>query len=579
MILQALAQHYDCLVQKGVLEQPGWQKVRVHFALRLSEDGALLGIVDLRSTEIRGKKTVLVPQLLNVPEQVKRSSGIEANFLCENSGYFLGCDQKGKPEHTMKCFDACSKLHHELLNGVEHPAAKAILRFFETWEPAKAAENEFIAPIIKDLSTGNIVFMLGGTYAQEVSEIANVWQAHYDKKEADAVQMRCLVTGEIAPIARLHPTIKGVQGAQSSGASLVSFNSRAFESFGRDEGQGLNAPVSRRAAFAYGAALNELLSNKDCTAHFGDTTVVFWAQSGEDAPVDMLRSMIGVADDISSDLSNAMRKLEQGDNLPWEEWNVDPDVRFFILGIAPNAARLSVRFFLQDRFGAIAESVAAHHRRMEIVRPSFDKREFLPIWLMLNETVNPKSRSKDSSPHMTGDLLQTILHGGRYPTTLYEQVQLRIRAERDISRGKAAIIKAYLIQNESTREYDKKGVLKVSLNEEANFVPYVLGRLFSVLEGLQGSANPGINTTIRDKYFTSACATPAIVFPTLLNLAQAHLKKVDEGIKIYYDKQITELMGKLGEMYPKQLDIYDQGVFQLGYYHQTQKRFEKKEEK
>ena len=218
---------------------------------------------------------------------------------------------------------------------------------------------------------------------------------------------------------------------------------------------------------------------------------------------------------------------------------------------------------------------------MEIARPSFDPREELSIWAMLNETANPKSTDKKPPDELVGEVMRAILMNAPYPASLCAQVEVRIRAEQDINRGKAAILKAYLDKN-VVRDQDghpMKEVLTVKLNEETSYAPYVLGRLFAVLESLQQSANPGINATIRDRYFNSACATPAQVFPTLIKLAQNHLNKLDDGLSIYYDKRMSDLCGRLTESLPKHLTLEEQGVFQLGYYHQRQALFTKKEEK
>lgn len=582
MILQALAAHYDHLLEKRELERPGWQSVKVSFGLRLGEDGTLRDVVDLRKTVTRGKKEVLVPQPKKVPAQVKRSSGIAANFLCDNTTYLLGVDDKGKPERSRQCFEACAALHHALLDGVEHPAAMAVLRFFDTWQPELAAEHPSLAPLLKEMYVANLVFLLGTKPVQDFPEIARAWQDDYDGQDADGPEMRCLVTGDMAPVARLHPSIKGIAGAQATGASLVSFNAPAFESYGRDGGQGLNAPVSRRAAFAYGAALNHLVADEKHALRIGDMTVVYWAEDAEEAYADWMCTMLGGGNSTVSDrdLRGIMGKLAQGQNASWGDIPLYPDNRFYILGLAPNAARLSVRFFIQDSFGAFARHIQKHHERMEIQRPAFDGRETLSVWEMLAETVNSKSRDKKPLPQMAGDVLRAILTGGMYPATLYNQTQMRIRAGDEITRGRAAIIKAYLLRNACEGESGKidREVLQVKLNEETTYAPYVLGRLFAVLEALQDKANPGINTTIRDRYFNSACCTPAVAFPTLIKLAQAHLKKL-EGGPGWYGWQMTQLMGMLDEAYPRQLSLYDQGIFQLGYYHQTQKRYEKKEDK
>ena len=394
--------------------------------------------------------------------------------------------------------------------------------------------------------------------------------------------MRCLVTGEDAEIARLHPAIKGVQDAQTMGASLVSFNAPAFESYAHDGGQGLNAPVGRYAAFAYGAALNHLLADREHRMHLGDSTIVFWAEDAEDAYADLFSAVLGNDQRMQDrDLLGIMQKLAAGQSVRWESVPLQPENSFCILGLAPNSARLSVRFFVKDSFGAFASRISAHHQRMEIVRPKNDPWETIPLYAMLRETVNPNASSKDASPQMTGDVLRAILSGGLYPATLYQQVQLRIRAEHAITRGKAAIIKAYLLRN--TPEGERKAIIsevaQVKLNEETRYAPYVLGRMFAVLEGIQEAANPGINTTIRDRYFNSACCTPAVVFPVLIRLAQAHLKKLDGGLSVHMNRQLQSLMGMLDEAYPGRLSLNDQGIFQLGYYHQRQKRYEKKEDR
>lgn len=582
MILQALVRHYEQLAAKGRLEAPGWQSVRVSFALRLSESGELRAIEDLREEVKSGKKSVLTPRTMQVPEQVKRSSGVASNFLCDNAAYMLGVDSRGKPDRALACFEACAQKHRAVLGGVAHPVAAAILRFFETWNPAQAAGHPLVAPLLGELATANLIFQVGLTSAQDVPDIRAAWQRAYEAPAKGAQVMRCLVTGESAEVARLHSSIKGVQDAQAMGASLVSFNAPAFESYAHDGGQGLNAPVGKYAAFAYGAALNRLLSDRDHRMHLGDTTIVFWAEDAEEAYADLFSAMLGNDQRVQDrDLLGVMRALAEGRSVSWEDVPLQPENRFYVLGLAPNSARLSVRFFLQDSFGAFSARMTAHHQRMEIVRPKNDPWETIPIFAMLRETVNPNASSKEASPHLAGDVVTAILTGGMYPATLYQQVQLRIRAEHEVTRGKAAIIKACLLRNtpEGKNRENVLEVAQVKLNEETRYAPYVLGRMFAVLEGIQEAANPGINTTIRDRYFNSACCTPAVVFPVLIRLAQAHLKKLDGGLAVHMNRQLQELMGMLDEAYPDRLGLSDQGVFQLGYYHQRQKRYEKKEDR
>lgn len=573
MILQSLVKLYEALAECGTLERPGWSPVKVSWGIEIDDDGRLLRMLPLENEVIKGKKTLLVPRVMNVPAPVKRTVGIAANFLCDNSSYALGVDQKGKPERAKQCFAAFAALHHKLLDGCDHPAAMALLRYLDRWQPDSARENPALSEVWEDVTGGsNIVFLHGGMWLQEISELRSIWQTAFED-DTEAAVMQCLVTGKKAPAAILHPSIKGVMGAQSSGASLVSYNASAFESY--EKGQGLNAPVSTQAAFAYGAALNYLIASPTNHMRMGDTTVVFWAENGKDAYAQFLCDMFdtGVTD---QQLMDALKAIAAGKYACWKDMTLDPESRFCILGLAPNAARLSVRFFFSGGFGQLMQNVQKHQQALAIVRPSYDEgKNELSLYRLLQETVNQKSRDKSPHSQMVGDLARAILQGTMYPATLYEQVQVRIRAEREVTWGRAAIIKAYLTRQPN---FMQKEVLTVHLNEETNYQPYLLGRLFAVLEGLQEKANPGINATIRDKYFSSASATPAIAFPTLIRLAQAHLKKLDTGARIYYDKQLGEIMGRIDVNYPARLSLQDQGVFQLGYYHQTQKRYTKKED-
>ena len=218
---------------------------------------------------------------------------------------------------------------------------------------------------------------------------------------------------------------------------------------------------------------------------------------------------------------------------------INPDQRFFILALAPNAARLSVRFFYQDSFGNILKNLAAHYQRMEVVRPAGENREYLGIRDLLFETVNQKSKDKSPVPNMAAIVLQAIISGSRYPASLYTDTLIRIRSERGtITWGRAGILKAYLIRNYQWKE----GGHYMGLNEGSREESYVLGRLFAVLESIQRDANPGINATIRDRYFNSACAAPASVFPVLMKLKNSHMKKIEReraGSRIYYEKLLT----------------------------------------
>lgn len=572
MILQALTRYYEDLLSRGEIAAPGWAPAKISFALCLNENGELTQIVPTMDEVSKGKKTVFQPQLITLPAAVKRTVSIAANFLWDNSAYLLGIDQKGDPERSLKCFAAAAKLHHAVLDSVDSPNARAILAFFDTWEPEHAAEHPALIRQLDDVTVGgNLVFRVDGHKVEKDTAICEAWQRYRDGGES-GVKMQCLVTGKEDEIAAVHPSVKGVRDAQSSGAALVSFNAPAFCSYGRE--QNYNAPVGKYAAFAYTAALNHLLADSDHVQHIGDTTVVCWAEGAEDIyqSFGMAALFGGEVPGLSdNDLRAALKRLANG--LPCDDLGVDPNRPFYILGLAPNAARLSVRFFLRDSFGKLMENVNAHYARLEIAGAKYS---ILPLWALLNATVRD-FKKQVPSPVVSGATLRAVFSGTPYPVSLMEAVLLRIRAERDITWGKAAIIKSYYLKN--PHEDCPKEVLTVSLNEASTNPAYTLGRLFSVYEAVQQAANPGINATIKDKYFNSAAAMPASIFPVLNNLCQKHLRKLDARQRVYYDKQIMKLKGVLNENYPARMTLAQQGSFDLGYYHQTQKRYTKKEEK
>lgn len=576
MIVQSLTQYYDAMLKRGAISAPGWGPASISYAICLDLDGNVQRLVNTTCETVVGKKTVLRPQTMTLPAAVKRSSGIAANFLWDNSIYILGAGKddgdKKKAQRNIKCFEAAAQLHNDILDGVDSPAARAILKFFDKWKPEDAPNAEALQDIFDDVTKGaNITFRVDGEFAYEDEQIRAAWQ-HCQESGGDYAKMQCLVTGREDEIPNVHPAIKGVRDAQSSGAALVSFNAPAFCSYGHE--QNMNAPIGKYAAFAYTTALNHLLADKNNVQYIGDMTVVCWAEDADERYQTMgISALFGnaeahgqTADAVRAVLKNMARGLPSDD--------LEPSHKFYVLGLAPNAARVSVRFFMQNTFGAFMKNINDHYERLEIVRPGWADDGLLTPWEMLRATVNMKSRDKAPSAVMSGAVMRAILEGGRYPASLLEGVMLRIRAESDITWQRAAILKAYYLKNEHAD--CPKEVLTVGLNEASTNPAYTLGRLFAIYEAVQQDANPGINSTIKDKYFNSASAMPASIFPILGNLYQKHLRKLGDGSRIYYDKQVAALKCILGESYPQRMTLAQQGAFDLGYYHQTQKRYEKR---
>lgn len=582
MILQALVDYYESLAAQSKLAKPGWGKANISYALDISEIGELLSIRTLLNQITQGKKTIYKPQSLLVPEATKRSSGIAAQFLWDNARYMLGIDALGKEERAKQCFMATAEKAQRVLEKTHGKTANAIKAFFANWKPETAKENVIIKQYIEELlGAGNIVFRIDGEYAHNDLEIVSAWDAYYTSQSAERKGI-CSVTGKEGPLARLHPNIKGVRGAQSSGAALVSFNAPAFESYGHE--QGVNANISEYTAFAYTTALNSLLSDAKHSQQIGDTTIVFWAEHDDEGCSDLFADFLSDKLEIDdNDLREFFKSIKAGRAIRINDKLISPENRFYILGLSPNAARLSVRFFLANTFGYFLKNISRFYKDFQIIKPEYDTKEILPLWQILQETANKKAKDKAATPLLTGAVMRSILDGTNYPVALFQNIILRVKAEQDdpdrfitkVSRTKAATIKAFLIRNIKGKED-----ISMGLDVERDSVAYVLGRLFAVLEELQEKANPGINSTIKDKYFNSASATPAIVFPVLLHLARSHQKKLSDkkGMYILFEKSITDLLGKIKQI-PKRLSLIDQGEFILGYYHQVQYRFSKKEEK
>lgn len=621
MILQALVRCYEALAERGELEKPGWSPVKVSWGLELDADGQVKSLLPLGGMDSKSKQ---FSRTMTLPNKLKSTSRASSNFLWDNSEYILGL---GKKENTTeKNFQACVWRHQEILKDVKHPFAQAIVKFFDGWKPENSFENPIIKTNIKELiKGGNIVFVMEDSngelqFAHDVLEIRRAWDETYISMRSEEVG-RCLVTGEKTPIAILHPSISGVYGAKSFGALLVSFNMEASESYGKEQGR--NAPVGKYAAFAYGAALNYMVGHADFHGRLGDTTLVYWAEDAEPAYGSAFMAMMGMGGEdkneiTQKELSSVLTALCDGRTVKWANVPLNPKNRFYILGLAPNASRLSVRFFLQNSFDEFAQYYQKHQEDLDIVRPAFDERETLSMWALLGETVvkknnkPPKSQrqlveeiketaiKKPNKPpkfqrQLVEEMLNAILTGSPYPSTLFTQVEIRIRAEKEINRGKAAIIKAYLrrnvVEQQRKNAHVYEEVLGVELNiSKTTYLPYRLGRLFAVLEALQLEAfrdgnnkDSKPNTTIKDQFFSSACATPVVAFPMIVDRAQKYLRKLKaknkEGLARYYSSMMDEIIGNFGESYPAHLSLEDQGIFQIGYYHQRQRMYAKKEEK
>lgn len=598
MILQALARYYDILSSDpdSDIAPPGYSAIGISFALNVSAKGELLDVLPLfQQVQVR-KKMEEKPRRMIVPEQVKRAVNISANFLWDNCVYVLGIsDKEAKdPDYATKRFEAFRSLNTEILGQVNSPASKAVIAFLENYAPTTGREHPKINPHLESIvKGGNLVFMFNGGFAHEDSAIRKIWDLR--KSSSGAVVGQCLITGEMSPIARLHPSFS-IRGATSTGASLISFNERAYESYNRFKGQGLNSPVSEKAAFAYSTTLKYLLSssNENRKIYMGDTTVVYWAESEkkeyakaflglcepeevEIAPEENVPARDKKSEKKLKKVAEKVRRVQALDMKKLLEGLEDENPRFYVLGLAPNAARVSVRFFHSDPFSKVVEKIMQHYKDLEIIKEFEDQHTYLTIQDILDETVSPKSSDKDASPLLAGSVFRAILENTPYPAALFNSIINRVRADQDdpkkyvkkIGYARAAILKAYLLRKYRRQPlHPIQEVLVMSLNEQSTIPAYLLGRLFAVLEKVQIEAIGDVNASIKDRYFTSACASPASVFPILLRLSQHHISKVGA---YYHDKRIEDILNKLdveNNPIPSRLSLDEQGIFMIGYYHQ-----------
>jgi len=586
MILQALNRYYDLITAQppgdgeGLSFPPLWfANQGVSYAFRLNWDGAVTDILSVkeerRTAKKNGDKVDYFPQTMVLPMPEVRAVNIQANFLWDNATYLLGLD-KGKPERAKECFEAARSLHESLLGNVDTPAARAVLGFFAQYGPDKLPRDLLDnAEMLEEARNGkNFVFLLpDGSYAHDHDELKSAWVNF--KSTEPGIYMQCLVTGkENSRIARLHPKVKGVKDAQGVGANLVSYNARAYESYGL-EGNA-NGPVGVKAAFAYTTVLNALLASRDNRKIMEGSTIVYWAESPNPEYAREFGLMAFEPENQSSLLNSIMKSAARGEAILAD--GLDPETPFCILALAPNAARLSVRFFLKDTFGNIIDNIKAHYERLEIARAPYEK-EYLSPQDLLRETVFPGSKDDASSPLLAGAFTSAILGNSPYPVSLMQNVLGRVHAEHEINRAKAAILKAFLTKNRGDDPRCKEAAT-VSLNEKNSDIPYVLGRLFAVLEFTQkNSADAAIGANIQKKFFSSACDTPALVFPQLIERNAIYLNRMSsEKTRTFYSKLAGELIDRLPDRhpFPASLSNDEQGQYLVGYHHQVQAFYQKK---
>ncbi len=570
MILQELCRYYQrkAADPEGGIAPEGFEWKPIPFLIVIDREGRFVGIQDTREGE--GKKKVAKDFL--VPKDVGRAgSKIAANCLWDSAEYALGANPRQRKDIEGRHKDFRSRLDELARNGA-HPELEAVRHFLGRDAQAEISASAGETQLYKEVfeTNPNITFRVEGS---DYSSVCDALFSHIMASRVSSERKgRCLVSGESAPIPNTHHKIKGVWGAQTAGATLVSFNEKAYESYGKEQNH--NAPVGESSAFAYTTALNHLLA-KDSRQkiQLGDATTVFWSEKKNALEGDFAALFGFTPKDDPDAESRAVASLYSSTWTGVLE-NIG-DTRFFVLGLAPNAARLSVRFWHPDTLSGLSAKLRQHFDDLEIVMSPKDHghRALMPLLCSLVL----EGKADNIPPNLAGAVVRAVLEGTAYPSTLLHLAVRRIRADvrpkqNDTPRLRAAVLKAVLNRALRQRPNNEKEIT-VAL-DPSNLSPgYRLGRLFAVLEKIQEDAQPGINATIRDRYYGAASSSPSSVFPQLLKLKNHHLAKLDNAaFKAVHERRLAEIFDGIVDM-PAHLSMEDQARFAIGYYHQRQAFF------
>lgn len=574
MIINDLANAYDKLIKDASCEinQSGFCYGLIENLVIIDEDGKLCEIITV-SDPIREK----------IPENLC-PGGVKKNLLYDTFEYFFGLelsDSKfavaidGKSKDKVSKYENFKNANLELLKNLDCKMATAITKFLVNWNPNdnlnnlvffETHENDELKPkkykgyFAFCLLNVNNKSYLEKTIIEKIEE-----NIAYKSKDIKANGV-CCITGEITKIADKHKSFSGSQNYLIS----VDNGTKSFHSYGKN--WCYDSPVSEEIMNKYTAVLNYFYrSGSKNKVSFGEDVLMFWADSNKDYQDDILL-LLGQTptqdenSEIENKICSALDQIKQG--ITPTVFITENDTKFYLLLLSKNSARFTVKTYYRTTFGTLRDNVLKHYLDMEIV--GIDKP--IPIWQILNSTVSSTSSSKPN-PNFNSTLTNSIINNKMYPTAMFSEIILRIKTDNSnkpiigyLTNNRISFIKAYLVRK--NRLENKKEDIKMSLSIENKDEAYLLGRLFAVMEKTQQDAIPGLNSTIKDRYFASACSTPASVFPTLLVGYQNHIGKLERG-KGRYEKLVLEIIDKLGETMPKQLDLDSQGRFIIGYYQQV----------
>lgn len=576
MLISALNDYYSVLAEKNKVLPDGYDSIDVSYLIELTENGEIAGITDYREChqEVNAKggiKEFKTPKPVQFPKREGKTS-INSEIVDHRPAYIFGIEEKGKGAEKHKKFVEKNLAFTE---GMTDPLVLAFRKFMETWKINP--EHPEIEKLGKEI-TKNFAFCLEGhpeILLQSTPEIKEKWEKEIEKliETAPDEMAQCAISGNISKIARLHTQVKIPKG-QSSGCSLICFNNDSESSYGKE--QSFNSNVSETVMNHYTEALKYLMKNEVNHTLIDDITLIHWAANG-DEDYDEMFDWFTVSDKMDVDDTNKVLKaftegLKTGvNNLDLNNFyeTLDPNVMFYIAAIKPNSSRLAVKFFYRQSFGKVMENLVQHQKDLQIGNIN----KPVQLWQIKKELISPKSTNQNVDPSGMMKILEAVVNGTNYPDFLLNSIIRRVKTDSDDEKNhyikfndvRMGIIKACI--NRKLRLQGKGELIKMALDKKNDNPAYLCGRLFSVLEEIQQKASSySLNRTIRDAYFSTASANPATVFPKLIALSQHHLSKL--GNPIYLTNEIVEITEKMGNTFPSNLSLVDQGIFMLGYYQQ-----------
>ena len=564
MILQALNSYYQRMDahQPGALAPYGLERKSLPVIIELDHQGGV--------HQINISKDKQTPKLYVLPKAVKRASGIAANLLWDNAEYVLGLPRPGgKAARVAEQHQAFVERLRQL--RCDDVGVQALLSFMASLDLASLQQRpDFDAEFFA--TNPNMSFQLADDTRLicERPAVREAALASISAPSADDLEGFCLVSGESASIERLHPSIKGVWGAQSSGANIVSFNLAAFSSFAKS--QGANSTVSKRVGFQYTEALNYLLrKGSRQRLQIGDASTVFWAEEAHEEIENAFQTLMGSTEkaEASDDPNQGTSAVKAALQAFYKGSRIDPsdDKAFYILGLAPNASRIAIRFWQVSNVRAISRNICQHYEDISIVHPANTTAEIALPRLLSNLCLGYKL--SNLPPNLAGEVARSIFTNSPYPISLLAAAVRRNKAERHVSFPRAAIIKACLNRNSLTTQE-----ITMALDLDNTDTAYLLGRWFATLENIQKKSHPGINATIKDRYYGAISSSPVSVFGALDKLKNHHLSKLENtGAKVNKERLLGEIIAKLPANLPNQLALHEQATFAIGYYHQRQDFF------